>query len=297
MGSFIVEELLKAGKHQVTAITRAESNAAIPEGVQVAKVSYDDKSSLVAALKGQDALVITMGVLAPKDTQSKLIEAAAEAGVPWVLPNEWGFDKSDDELAKEAFVGVGAKEVCQHIEGLGTSSWLGVVTGFWYEFSLAGTAERYGFDFNKRSVTFFDDGTTPINTSTWPQCGRAVANLLALPDSELSKLKNRHVYVSSFRVSQKDMFESVLRVTQTKPEDWSISYENSKERYQRGVELLKAGDRQGHAMAMYTRIFFPDKPGAFEDRKGLHNELLGLPKEDIDEFTKIAVDWKVYKYL
>merc|ERR1712080_571641 len=52
---------------------------------------------------------------------------------------------------------------------------------FWHEFSLAGTAVRYGFDFDKREVTFYDDGETKITTSTWEQCGRALAALLSLP--------------------------------------------------------------------------------------------------------------------
>jgi hypothetical protein len=286
----MVKELLKAGKHQVTAITRTNSKAVMPEGVKVARVDYDNHSSLVSALRGQDALVITLSIGAQHTQQPELIDAAAEAGVAWILPNEWGIDKSDEEVAKQLQIGAGGGAICRYIEGLGKSSWIGVVTGFWYEFSLAGSGDRYGFDFQKRSVTF------PINTSTWPQCGRAVANLLALPDSELSKLKNKHVYVSSFLASQKDMFESALRVTKTKPEDWHISFESSKDRYQRGVDILKSGDPRAHAIALYTRVFFPDRIGAFEETKGLQNELLGLPKEDIDEATKIAAEWKDFKY-
>lgn len=297
MGSFIVKELLKAGKHQVTAITRTDSSAAIPEGVQVAKVNYDQPSSLVAALKGQDALVITMNTRAPKETQYKLIDAAAEAGVAWILPNEWGLDKSDDKVAEQTFLG-GASAVYKYIEGLGKSSWLAIVTGFWYESSLAGSPYCFGFDFANRAVTFFDDGMTPFNTSTFPQCGRAVAHLLALPDSELSKLKNGLVLTSSFRVTQRDIFESILRVTKTKPEDWSTSHESPKERYQRGLDMMKEGGGIGGlVLAMYSRTFFPeDKIGAYEDHKGLHNEVLGLPKEDLDEFTKVAVDRSNFKY-
>jgi len=81
-------ELLKTGRHTVTAITRHDSTAALPPGIKTTKVNYDDPATLVAALQGQDALIITMNTQAPPDTQSKLLRAAAEAGVPWVLPNE-----------------------------------------------------------------------------------------------------------------------------------------------------------------------------------------------------------------
>ena len=90
MGNHIVEALLKTGKHKVTAITRADSTSKVPASVQVKKVNYDDQASLVEALQGQDALVITMGARAPEDQQTKLIEAAAAANVSWVMPNEYG---------------------------------------------------------------------------------------------------------------------------------------------------------------------------------------------------------------
>jgi hypothetical protein len=76
----------------------------------------------------------------------------------------------------------------------------------------------------------FDDGNVAINTSTWPQCGRAIANLLSLkelPDEEtdwsptLSQFRNGSIYISSFRLSQGDMFESVKRVTGTTDADWT----------------------------------------------------------------------------
>jgi hypothetical protein len=54
------------------------------------------------------------------------------------------------------------------ISDLGKSSYISVVTGFWYEWSL-GISSAYGFDFANRKVTFFDDGETKICTSTWPQ--------------------------------------------------------------------------------------------------------------------------------
>ena len=69
-GKFIVEELLKIGKHKITAITREGSTNKIPEGVQIKKVNYDDQASLVEALKGYDVLVITMAVTAPPEQQS-----------------------------------------------------------------------------------------------------------------------------------------------------------------------------------------------------------------------------------
>lgn len=100
VGEHITEQLLKAGKHNVTAITRADSKSKMPAGVKVAKVNYDDHASLVEALKGQDALVITMKA-GQAEAQTKLIEAAAEAKVAWIMPNEYTADvEASPEMAR-----------------------------------------------------------------------------------------------------------------------------------------------------------------------------------------------------
>lgn len=301
MGKFIAEAILAAGKHTLTAITRADSTTPLPSGVRVARVDYADRASLISALQGQDALIITMGNRAPPDQQTKLIEAAAEAGVRWILPNEYGYDIADPGLHKDiANLGDAHAEYRRQIEALGKSSWISVVCGFWYEFSLGGGAERYGFDFGKKTVAFFDDGNTKIDTSTWPQVGRGVAQLLGLKvlkedESDegacLEDFKDKFLYFSSFCVSQREMLESVLRVTGTKAGDWKITNEGSVERYKKGIEMMQQGDMVGFAQMMYTRVFYQDGSGNFTKSRGLANDVLGLPKEDMDEYTAKAFEF------
>ncbi|KAK4981023.1 hypothetical protein LTR66_005439 [Elasticomyces elasticus] len=295
-GKFMTESLLRTGKHTVTAITRADSKSKLPEGMEVKTIDYDNHTSIVDALRGQDALVITMGVMTPADQQSKLIHAAADASVPWILPNEWSPDTANQALVEDVAAFQKIPQARELITKLGKSSFIGVTTGFWYERSLA-IGAAYGFDFANRIVTLFDDGETKISTSTWPQVGRAVAGLLSLPiyaegqdeDRCLDQFRNGLVYVSSFTVSQKDMLDSVLRVTQTSLNDWKVTHEPVQERFRKGVEALQKGDRMGFARMMYSRVFYPDGNGNFEKTRGTVNELLGLLKEDIDEATKVAI--------
>lgn len=54
------------------------------------------------------------------------------------------------------------------IEKLGQSSFISVVTGFWYEYTLANPG-AYGFDLNNQAVTLFGEGKAKVSTSTWPQ--------------------------------------------------------------------------------------------------------------------------------
>ncbi|GFF35098.1 hypothetical protein IFM51744_02669 [Aspergillus udagawae] len=308
VGKYITQELLQTGQHTVTALTRADSKNNLPAGVRTVTVDYDNESTLVAALQNQQFLIITLSVTAPKDTQSKLIHAAAKAGVPYVMPNCYGVDITDEKLRKESLAGEPVKQACAEIEATGVSVWVALVCGFWYEFSLSTGPEWFGFDFKEKKVTFYDDGNTRINVSTWEQCGRAVAAFLKfkeLPEDEndksptVSGWSNKPLFISSFLASQRDMFESWKRITGDKDEDWTIEYEPTAERYQRGIERMQKGDRRGFAQALYARVFYPNGGGDYESRRGLDNSVLGLPKEDLDERTKRAKEMfeSGYSYL
>ncbi|KAJ4373694.1 hypothetical protein N0V86_007837 [Didymella sp. IMI 355093] len=293
IGTYITRALLAKNRFSITAISRPDSKAEFPSKIKVARVDYGDHSSMVEALRGHDALVITTSVWAPKDTSEKLIKAAAAAGVPWILPNEFGM--SNTEEAANETIGPGKKQDRDLIESLGVSSWIGISCGFWYEHSLSSpNGELYGIDLKNRKATFFDEGSQRLNTSTWQQVGRAVAAILSLPVEQqhavitLSTYRNRMVYVASFAVSQREMLESAKRVTGTTDEDWTITYEPAKQRYQDACESLKKGDRIAFGRKLYTRYFYEDA-GLFEKLHGLDNEKLDLPKEELDEATKAAL--------
>ncbi|KAL4923346.1 aromatic alcohol reductase [Aspergillus undulatus] len=298
VGKPIAQELLKTGQHTVTALTRKDSTSPLPDGVKAIHVDYNDEDALVVALKDQQCLIITLAVTVPPETEGKLIRAAALAGVPYVMPNTWGGDIENERLRKDVpIIGEGYKKACDAIEAEGVASWIALACGFWYEFSLVTAEESFGFNFQSKKVTFYDDGKTKINVSTWEQCGRAVASLLSLkelPEDEndqrptLSNWRNKPVYIDSFLVSQRDMFESWKRVSGDKDEDWTVAFEPSADRWARGVELLKKGDRAGLVMAMYARVFYPNGDGNYAARNGLHNDLLALPKEELDDRTAVA---------
>lgn len=300
MGTHIVEALLKTGKHVVKVISRPNSMSNLPSGVQAERVEYgdNDDTEIVRALQGQQALIIAMSVMAPRDTIIKLIRAAAKAGVSYILPNWYGHDPANEKLCKDTFLADAKSRICSEIERLGVSSYILLACGFWYEFSLGGGADRYGFDFKNRSLVVFDDGNTAINTSTWPQCGRAVASLMSLkelPEDEndrsvtLSQFHNSPIYISSFRLNQWEMFDSVKRVTGTSDADWTITKESTADRYKTSKAAILQGDNHAYVKFLYSRTFYPNGGGDFESTRGLHNEILGLPSEELEPATSIAI--------
>ncbi|PWY96169.1 NAD(P)-binding protein [Aspergillus sclerotioniger CBS 115572] len=296
IGSHITRALLQTGKHTVTALSRKDSGNKLPSGVHIAPVDYNDESTIISALKDHQFLIITMAPTAPRDTHSKLVQAAAKAGIPYIMPNSYAGDIENVSLGVDTILGPIAQASREEINSLGMQ-WVSVCCGFWYDYSLAGGDSRFGFDFEKRTLTFYDDGNTKNTTSTLAQVGRAVAKVLSLkevPEDEndtsltLSRFLNQGVYVKSFVVSQRDMFESVKRVTGTRDEDWTITHEDTKKRYEEGMAMVKKGNMAGFSKLLYARAFYPD--GASEHSAKAQNELLGLPEESLDEATSEGIE-------
>ncbi|KAG0160177.1 hypothetical protein PDIDSM_7704 [Penicillium digitatum] len=157
---------------------------------------------------------------------------------------------------------------------------------------------HFGFDFAKRTFALFDDSDVPIKTSTWPQCGRAIAKWLSLkelPQDEndksptLSRFKNCSTYVSSFRLTRSDMFESVKRVTKSTDADWTISQDSVGESFKEGQEDMKVRNWNVFTKMLCSQIFFVNRDGEYESRISLDNEMVGLLVEDLDEATAVGI--------
>lgn len=299
MGTHLVQGLQDTGKHVITAITRHNSATQMPSNVKVVKVDYEDESSLISAMTGQQFLIISLPYSAAPETQTKLIAAAGKAGVPYIMPNGFGIDFANERLAQEALAGMSIRKGIADVQELAPKAkWVVMVCGFWIEYAIAMGTHFYGLDLKNRKATLFDDGTTKINTSTWDQCRRAIGAFLSLPElpqdasdtqPTISQWANKGLYISSFLVSQRDMLDSVQRNTHTSDADWTTEYEPTKERRERGLSLMKEDPLNGFAMALFSRVFYPNGGGNFEEH-GLANGALDLPQESLDEATQRALE-------
>ncbi|KAF2623528.1 NAD(P)-binding protein [Macroventuria anomochaeta] len=306
IGSHILSSILDTGKHSVTILTRPDSSATFPSSpnVNVVRVDYASEEDLISALRGHDFLVITLSVQTSPTNHALIVEAAAKAGVKWIMPNYWAFAPgprggtlSSDPLISSFGKFIDDVRNVSVPDGGVKPNWIALCCGFWYEFSLSQGEPWFGFDIKNRRVTLYDEGEVKINTSTWELCGNAVASLLSLPiaSSEHGKpavedWKNQGIHISSFLISQREMLDSLNRVLGTSDEDWTITKDPVKTRYEKGLQQLQGGDRLGFAKAMYARCFFPGEGGDYETGYGLDNGKLGLPKESLDKATKRAVE-------
>ncbi|KAH9884717.1 hypothetical protein F4778DRAFT_799959 [Xylariomycetidae sp. FL2044] len=292
IGEVFLNALLKTGKHTITALTRAETKGTFPDAVKRVQVDFAKEETLVAALEGQQFVIITLAVMAPPDIHSRIVSAADKAGVPYVMPNFYGADIRSPKFGEGNFGALLKKQLAEMDQA--DISYISLACGVWYEWSLALGEPWFGFAIAARKATFFDDGQTAVRVSTWTQCGRAVAALLSLPETGASPCvadwKNEPLYLTSFEVSQRAMLDSLHRVLGTTDADWEIRHEDTAQRIRDGAAEMAKGNRTGVAKSMYGKLFQDTREGLLKISKEPANKALGLPEESLDEATKAAVD-------
>lgn len=103
IGQFILDGLTKAG-FNLTILSRKSSKSEFP-GHKVVTVGDDyPHAELVAAFKGQDAVVSTMTITPngkiDASGQFSIIDAAIEAGVRRYVPSEYGADHRNERAVE-----------------------------------------------------------------------------------------------------------------------------------------------------------------------------------------------------
>ena len=122
---------------KVTVITRPESTASFPSNVTVKRGAYDDGAFLEEAFSGQDAVIFSVHFYA-QDAQLPMFEAAAKAGVRWIIPNEYAGNTQNPDMVALTSFSFGPKvKAREHIEKLSETcdglKWIGVATNPFFE--------------------------------------------------------------------------------------------------------------------------------------------------------------------
>ena len=283
LGKPTLQALLSKGVHTITAIQRNESASKFPPQVVVKKGSLTDELFLVEALKGQDVLIVIVPI-PNMDLGGILIHAAAKAGVPYILPTEFGVDTPKVENEHSMMPPKMARR--RLIEELGVSSWIAVIVNFWLDANVQ--SGLWGIDVNGRKVEILKGADAKISTTTVTRSGEGIAILLSLPESELAQYKNKSYYYSSFELSQRDIFEAVKRSTGTTDADWVITEKDAAKVVQESEPKIRAGDWYAEWYRLFVMFFQGIQGSNFED-KVVDLREYGLPTEDLDDVIKQAI--------
>lgn len=269
-----------------------------PRGVQVLAADYSSHSSLVNAFTGQDAVISTIGAVALSD-QTKLIDAAIEAGVQRFIPSEFGSDTQNEKSAELAiFKGkVAIKKYLEKKAAEGKITWTGLVNGPFLDWGMSlppppllpvHCADRYstglkvgflGFNTADKKATLYDGGSRPFSVTTLPDIGRAVVAILSHPE----ETKNRYVYVNSAVVTQREILAAYEKLTGAK---WEIEEKDTAEVEKATNTKLAQGDFSTIHYLIYRGVFGEGYGGEF---KNVSNELFGIEVLDgagVEEVVK-----------
>lgn len=265
--------------------------------ITIKEGSYSDPEFLASALEGQDAVVLTLSFMVSHELQPNIIRAACKAKVPYIIPNEFGSDTGNPALIEAIPVHQAKVDARKLVDELGvdeygmrTSSWIGVINNPWYDWSLL---DGYlGISPRTREVTFFGNEDVKFYLSTIELSGRATAKILSLPlhvhsgsQRTLPSYANKLVYVRGFEVTQRDILDSVQRVTNTTDKDWKFHSSSVQEHIDHGRRMLAQGNMAGLMNLIFGNTFIV---GIGADYRGaaLDNTALGLDApEDLDTVT------------
>jgi uncharacterized protein YbjT (DUF2867 family) len=144
LGPAILEQFI-ASPFNISVISRKESEATFPSGVNVIKADYADATTLAPAFKGQDAVISLVGGNALGE-QNKFIDAAISAGVKRFIPSEFGSNTVNPAVAEAVPVFAAKIGAVKYLESKEKEiSWSSVITGPFFDWVHAAIFHDSGY--------------------------------------------------------------------------------------------------------------------------------------------------------
>ncbi|RDW67246.1 aromatic alcohol reductase [Aspergillus mulundensis] len=285
LGTILLHSLLSEPTFTVTVLTRHTSTSLRSIRATGAKTLTVDatypESDLVAAFKGQDAIVNAITSFSVSQ-QRKFIDAAVAAGVKRYVPSEYGLDNNDARARGLSPVFKEKGQVQDYLRSKEDSglSWTAVACGMWIGWSLRNNF--LGLDYANRTMTLTDDGLGLFSTTTLANTALALNRILLSPGATANQI----VFLSDFATSQAELVETIERVT---GEKWKRKTLNTTE----AIPALTEAWNKGDAAAGYGLINLGftkgEYSGHFEGRYEIRNEELGLPGKDLEGVVREAL--------
>lgn len=258
-----MKQLVEDG-FKVTVLTRKGASHTFPPAVAVTEIDYESPESLVEALKGQDAVVSTIG-FAGLPQQLPLIQAAVKAGVKRFVPSEFGSDA--ENAAAIALPPFGPKKAAAEAlakeAAAGTITYTLVSTGPFLDMALA-----HGMFVNlkSKSANLWNGGGQTFSTTTVASVARAVAGVLRHPE----ETRNRNVHVHSASTTQNALLAKAKKAVGA--DGWETTVVSTDDALKKAYAALEKGevDRIG----FISTVIWDGKYGS--DFKKVDNDLLGV---------------------
>ncbi|KAF2721672.1 NAD(P)-binding protein, partial [Polychaeton citri CBS 116435] len=190
LGPAIASALSTAG-YRVQILSRHTSMARplLPNNVRIAPIDYTSRTDLENVLRGQDAVISTLGDTAGAyAAQRALIEASFTAGVKRFMPSEFGSDTTNPRVRAMPFFREKIKQQ-EMLQALASAahdfSWSILVTGPFLDWGLS--VVPFIVNVGTRSAQLFDGGNVPFSTTRVSTVAKAVVRTLRRFDETANK--------------------------------------------------------------------------------------------------------------
>lgn len=278
--------MIDSGKFNVTIVTRQSSSSTFPDFLNVIKADYSSVDDLTSVLKGQDAVVSTVGQ-AGLEGQSMFIKAAVAAGVKSFIPSDFGCDLSN---AKSAGLPVFLSKVPIHKQlqeaaaANANFTYTSVVNNAFLDW---GVEKGFLLNWKESTPKLYDNGDNLFSATTLATVGKAVVGVLSHPE----ETKNRTVRVKDVDITQKQLLDIVKKVQPSRQYTAAINIntadleKSSNESAAKGV----FGEEVIYGW-LFRSVFGPPEYGAHF--KVVDNKLFGIEEKteaELEEVVKAGI--------
>lgn len=219
IGAPVLKALVDSGQFDVTVLTRKSSNYKPPyNSITVVPVDYTNHAELVEALRGNDALVVTLGDFTSSErNHHALTDAAIKAGLKCIIPSTFASYVSPpffvvhcvhNGILRDLSNPPGSEEETfrPHLNNMAyirsKQAEIGhifITNGCFFEWGLK--TGILGLDIPNAKCTIYGDGMRPFNATTYDSVGRTVVSVLSTPSTFL----NKDIRVHDFWITQWDL--------------------------------------------------------------------------------------------
>ncbi|SPJ77917.1 related to 2`-hydroxyisoflavone reductase [Fusarium torulosum] len=283
IGSIMLQALVNEPSFTVSALQRASSKGKLPAKVRVITIEDSYPSdALVAAFSGQDAIINCMTSLAVSD-QFRFVDAAVDAKVKRYVASEYGLNNNKPEARALNSVFREKGEIQDYLRSKESTGleWMAIGCGMWIKWSAL--HDFLGMHIKEKKFVLWDDGNGWFSTTTEDNTSLAMVNALS---KKWEETKNKVVWLSDFAITQNMLLETIERVSGQKLAVEKVdSYQLIKEK--------QAAVAAGDSYAVYPLIetgFVTGRFGGHIEKEGtIMNEVLGLPKKNLDDVVREAL--------
>ncbi|KAG8166769.1 hypothetical protein KVR01_002458 [Diaporthe batatas] len=269
LGKPLFDALVKAG-FEVTVLARSAGKIpTLPPTATETVVDFASPDSLVAALKGHDAVVSALGSQpGTAQAQKALAQASADSGVKRFIPSDFGSNLDNPEVRKLAVFKdkIELRDELVRLSRETKLTWTSVSNNAFLDWGLE---NKFLLDPVEGKATLWDGGENLISVTRLAAVGQAVVGVLKHPD----ETANRTVFVQEAAVSLKRLVEIAKENTPGKT--WTVVEGSTEDVVKKSNEALSKGIFE--AWVFVSLIF----RAAFSNVTGAHfanndNSLLGV---------------------